>query len=168
MRDIKVGSKVQHIEWENKLLRDGQIVAIIPPKKQRTDKYWSMTEKQRHEMETTATIKWEDGTQDDINIEFLEKRDSEIEREFRIMANQVIDEIQEKVAVAAAYLHEATELSEKHGIPFYSDISIVRQPYIPTTFSTKHGDIDHEIVEAITGSNIGYDHNRGWQHSQVC
>jgi hypothetical protein len=170
MNSFKVGDKVQFINWseDKPSLKDGELVAVIPPKKKRSDNYWALPEAQRAEMETCATVKWEDNTQSDIRMDLLTKRDSEIEREFRKMATQILDEIQEKVSVAAAYLHEAVELSEKHGVPFYSSLSQISQSYIPTTFSTQHGDIDPEIVEAITSTSIGYDHDRGWAHSAIC
>lgn len=86
-------------------------------------------------------------------------------------------EIDALVAAARAKLKEATALSEKHGIPFYSSgISAVGQAYRPKAFDKIKSDIEdecdklgleaYEVFDEILPEGMG--EYRGWQASAIC
>ena len=56
-----------------------------------------------------------------------------MEKEFEKLANKVIGEIRDKLDEAASKLNEAIALSEKHGVPFSTQISFLPNDYVPTT-----------------------------------
>lgn len=88
-----------------------------------------------------------------------------LEQEFCSVVDSHLDEIKAKVDEASKVLKEATKLSEKYGIPFYSHISPIGQSYNPSSFSKKFPGLDEDIVSDLTASHSEYS---GWQHSAVC
>jgi hypothetical protein len=118
-------------------------------------------------MITYANVKWDDNTTDCVDVEDLDPEDTQLEREFRTSATSVLDEIQKKVAAGAKLLEEAVALSEAHGIPFNSEISFLGQSYFPESFQEKYGDVNSDIVYAITEATSEYG-DAGWEHSDVC
>lgn len=163
--EFKVGSRCQWHDRDTDEITGGEVESIIPPKRMKTNNWWSLPESEQQEMITYAVVKWDDGTTDTVDLDDLDQEDSTLEREFRNTANQVLVKIQEKVRAASKLLDEAVELSEQHGIPFSSEISFLGQPYKPTTFEEKYGEIDADFVDSVTGAYCEYE---GWQHSDVC
>lgn len=92
-----------------------------------------------------------------------------LEAEFKQVATTFGMQIEAKIALSAQILKEAMELADAHGIPFYSEISLIPQSYVPTTFNKKFKDINPDVVEELTGVSE-YDQNDayGWHVSQVC
>lgn len=90
---------------------------------------------------------------------------SELEKTFAKVANDIIPQIEEKLAAAMKLLGEAEELSEEHGVPFYSNISPLGQSFRPESFAEKFSEVDSDVVYDLTESYGEYD---GWQHSAVC
>ncbi len=101
-----------------------------------------------------------------------------IEEDFKAVIEAHQSEIYEAVARARAALEEATDLSDKYGIPFHSSISPLGQEYQPKSYDklwnndawrqerdTKD-DSEDDLFTQVTGDYPGeYD---GWQHSAVC
>jgi hypothetical protein len=167
MREFSVGDLVQVTGDES--VRDGEVIAVTASKVQfNSDQYWRLSETGRKNMEAHATVKWTDGTQEDLSVEELEPRDSELEREFRDSAAAVLDKINDKLDEARTALSEAIKLSENHGVPFSAGISPLAQSYFPASFSEKFPGVDTEIVSNITGAYSEYPEYGGWQHSAVC
>lgn len=103
---------------------------------------------------------------DDLDEGEEEKELSDLEKEFKVTAEKVTEEINQKLNLASNYLSEAVRLSEKHGIPFDTNISFLGQSYTPKSFDSKYADVDSELVEELTGVyDMEYD---GWLHSAVC
>lgn len=94
---------------------------------------------------------------------------TELEEEFRELVEKGNEQIQEKIAIAARALREAVELSEQYGIPFYSRVSFLSQPYIPRSWNSKYSQLDDEVLEdLIEVSSYDISDRSGWKHSAVC
>lgn len=163
--EFKVGDRCQWQDRDTDELTGGTVESIIPPKRMKTNNYWSLPQAEQDEMITYATVKWDDGTADTVDMDDLDQEDSQLEREFRNTANEALPLIREKVKAASKLLDEAVELSEKYGIPFSSEISFLGQPYKPGSFEGKFSEIDSDFVDSVTGAYCEYE---GWQHSDVC
>ncbi len=92
---------------------------------------------------------------------------SELEEEFKVALKKTMKEINAKIEEAHTALDKACEISEKHGVPFYSSISPLGQQYRPTSFSEKFGEIEN-LIEEITNYDVFVGEHEGWQHSAVC
>lgn len=90
--------------------------------------------------------------------------------EFEKECSLHLQEILDKVAAARRLLAEATGLSEKYAIPFYSSISPLGQMYKPKSFNKKYPQSieleDRDFLYELT--QLGDDIEVGWQHSRVC
>lgn len=173
MKDFKVGDRVQLNNLfgnpnEEAGVRDGEIVSITPSKKVKPSDWWNRSKKDQEDFFPLATVKWEDGSQSDVDVTVtkLDLRDNELERKFRIEANTVMKLINKQLDIASAALNEAEKLSNEHGIPFNSGISPLCQSFFPRSFDEKFEGLDVELVYDITEANQGYD--SGWEHSAVC
>jgi len=93
---------------------------------------------------------------------------SELEKEFLAAKEQAEKEINEKLEVASKALTEAEQISEKYGVPFYSNVSFLSQTYTPNSFSEKFGELDKDWLWEIADSYYPDDDYPGWQHSAVC
>jgi hypothetical protein len=92
-----------------------------------------------------------------------------LEKEFKELMQTVGAEIQRLVKEAEASLSKATELADKHGIPFDAPVSHLAQAYIPTSFTQKFGALDPDVVEELTNvSSYSLEDGFGWEHSDVC
>jgi len=117
-------------------------------------------------------VEWEDGECSPINVEDLEVvpvSDGKLEKEFENLVESVGKEIQDKIQQAEKLLAEACALADMHGIPFFTNVSLLGQPYVPEKFETKWCDLDRDFVANITevvASDLGSPY--GWDHSQVC
>ena len=117
-------------------------------------------------------VEWQDGDCSPVNPSDLEEvplSDGQLEQQFETMADSVGAEIQTKLQQAEKLLNEACELADEHGIPFYTNVSLLGQPYVPEAFQSKWRDLDRDFVANIT-EVASYDLGSayGWAHSQVC
>jgi hypothetical protein len=117
-------------------------------------------------------VEWQDGDCSPINPVDLEEvlpSDGKLEKQFEDIATSIGLEIQDKVAQAEKLLNEACSLSDEHGIPFFTNVSLLGQPYVPEKFESKWIDLDRDFVSNIT-EVMAEDLERayGWQHSQAC
>lgn len=167
MSDFVVNDRVQWEDRNTGEVTGGIIVSVVSPKRMKTDNYWRLEQAEQDEMITHANVKWDDGTEDAVDIEDLDPEDSPIEREFRIKSKEISEAIDKKIDEASAALGEAVKLSEKHGIPFRSNISFLDQGYSPSTTRSIYSELDKEFVRTITGVYNEYD-GEGWEHSAVC
>ena len=83
--------------------------------------------------------------------------------------NSVHEQIQSKIAAAAKLLDEATDLADKHGVPFRPNVGTpFRMSYIPDSFKEKFPDVaDGSDWCDFTGAH-GDTYYGGWQSSQTC
>jgi len=155
--EFKVGDRVQCVDEDDEVIG----VGVIQELHSREDD---------GEMVDFANVLW-DGTSKaaEVHVEFLEpeKDESELEAEFKKVVEAHQSKIDEQLAIAAKAIAKAEKISEKYGIPFYSGVSPLSQPYWPASFSTKFGGLDSDFVSDITGTYNEYD-SEGWRHSAVC
>lgn len=115
-----------------------------------------------------ATITWDNSSvEENVDLDILERETSELEKEFKRVANSVLEQIEKKIEEAHTALNAAVELSEAHGIPFHSSISPLSQSYFPTSFQVKFESLDKYSVSDITGAYSEYT-DGGWAHSAIC
>lgn len=117
-------------------------------------------------------VEWLDGDCSPIHpgdIELMPVSDGKLESEFESLLSEIGDQIQDKVRQAEKLLKEACELADEHGVPFFTNVSLLGQPYVPESFETKWQDLDRDFVANLT-EVASYDLGSayGWQHSQVC
>lgn len=167
MSDLEVGAEVQLVDYETDEVYDGVITTIIAPARQRPANEWDYTEEELADTVTMANVKYDDGSEETINIEALQERDSELEREFRVSASKALKQIHVKLEEASDALAAAVDLSEKYGIPFSTQISFLGQSYTPDSLEEKFEDLDKDFVNCITGASNEYGY-AGWEHSAVC
>lgn len=163
--EFNVGDRCQWQDRDTDETTGGVVEAVIAPKIAKPADWWNYTEQQQQDFITYAVVSWDDGTTDTVDMDDLDKEDSELEREFRAKANEVLTLIREKCAASAALLSEAVALSEAHGIPFNSEVSFLGQSYSPKSFQEKYGEVDGDLVYSITEASNSYS---GWEHSDVC
>ncbi len=96
-----------------------------------------------------------------------QEKDTTLEKEFEALYDMIGSEIQEKLNLAAANLEEAVKLSKKHGVPFSSHISFIRNTYLPSSFKEKFGKLDDDYISNMDIYIDDYN-SGGWQHSAVC
>lgn len=106
-------------------------------------------------------------------FDYLQKRREErneytkLELEYKKLSEEVKPQIEEKIEQASKLIREATALADKHGVPFYSDVSDISQWYYPRS-GEKFAEIDDvlgEYKEFEHGPEYGW---YGWEHSAVC
>lgn len=90
---------------------------------------------------------------------------SDLEKEFREVADKYSRLIEAKLSQASQLLSEAVAISNEHGIPFCAYPSFLSNDYVPKSFSSKFKDLDREIMYEVTGV---YNEYEGWTHSAVC
>lgn len=117
-------------------------------------------------------VEWQDGECCSINLTEIEEiptSDGRLENEFEELVSTIGEEIHAKVKQAEGLLYEACALADKHGIPFFTNVSLLGQPYVPESFKNKWKELDHDFVTNVT-EVAGYDLGSayGWSHSQVC
>jgi hypothetical protein len=170
MSHFKVGDRVQWVDRDTDEVTGGIIESTVPPKRMKVNDWWSTnkySEAEREEMITYANVKWDDNTTDAVDIDDLDREDSQLEREFRTEANAHLNEIFVKANAASDLLAEAVALSEKYGIPFQSPVSFLGQSYFPNTFKQKYKGVDTSFVYSVTYASSEYGYG-GWEHSDVC
>ncbi len=167
--EFNVGDRCQWEDRDTDEVTGGTVESILPPKVEKPSDWWRYTETEQQEFITYVTVKWDDNTTDTVDMDDLDPEDNDLEREFRTASSDILSDIQRKVKAASKLLQDAVDLSEKHGIPFSSEISFLGQSYFPTTFSDKYGELEADFVDAITGATTAYyGEDAGWEHSDVC
>jgi len=157
---LKLQDLVQRIEYDHSI-KDGKLLEIIPASKSsKCSNYWSLSSEEQKEYQQHAIVEWLDGTRETLSIEELSPRDNQLEREFRNQAWQIEDRIKDQLEKAREALETAVAISEQYGIPFASNISLISQSYVPTTFGSKYNELDKKLVETITDVYDTYD--KGW------
>lgn len=112
--------------------------------------------------------------EDDLEEETEEEtekteEDLKLEQEFTDVVNKHRSEIEDQLKIASKAIAKAEKLSEKYGIPFYSNVSPLGQNYTPASFDEKFGELDHDMVYEIADIYPGGEyHTEGWEHSAVC
>ncbi len=107
------------------------------------------------------------------SYELCERDPTALEKEFLELKDRVHVMITEKVSAAAKLLEEAEQISEKHGMPFHSSVSFIRNTFTPTSFEKKFGKLAnkndedfnflHEVADMYIENGI-----TGWEHSAIC
>lgn len=155
--EFKVGDRVKELDEDG----DVQGIGVIEELHSREDDGI---------MHDFANVLWNGASQvEEVRVEFLEQEgeEDELEAEFKKVVEAHQSKIDEQLAIAAKAIAKAEKISEKYGIPFYSGVSPLSQPYYPSSFSTKFGGLDSGFVSDITGTYNEYD-SEGWRHSSVC
>jgi len=168
--ELKVGSQVQYVEWESRFIFDGTIESVIPSKKPCPSDAWDRrkyTDQDRIDFTTFAKVKWNDGSEEELDIDDLSPRDSDIERSFRRTYFATMDRIQEKMNQASSLIQEAVKISEEAGVPFSARVSPLRNSYFPRSQEDKFPGLDSEFVSEVTETYNEYECT-GWRHSAVC
>lgn len=180
----EVGSEVQSFEYDESFhstLQDGVVLDITPAEKEKP--YYPGTKEvdwhacrhlSKEDMDKTitfATVKWANGTESKVDVEDLQPRDSQFEREFRLALSPNQDKIAEKLREASAALAEAVQLAEDSGTPFTTHISFVRNEYVPKSVKEKFPNVTAEKLQEISQIGSDYHYDDGyycWKHSAVC
>lgn len=163
---LTVGSRVQKVDYEQKFIYDGVIEKITPPKREKVRDYWKYSEEEQAEMVTHATVNWDNGTTEEVDLDDLTKPDTEMERDFRRAYFSTIDLIEEKLNAASDLISEAVKISEKAGVPFRAHVSPISNSYCPRSKDDKFPELDQDFVNSVTDT---YDNEYGgWRHSAVC
>lgn len=92
---------------------------------------------------------------------------SQLELEFRSLKDLIGREINAHLSNAQRLLNEALDISEKHGVPFFSEVSHLPQTYVPRSFPDRFGSMDMDRVEEMMDANIDPSQD-GWERSAVC
>jgi hypothetical protein len=96
---------------------------------------------------------------------------TQLEAEFKVLVDSVGEEIEAKLKQAKKLVKEAAKLSQEHGVPFYSPVSILGECYVPNTFRQRFGALKPEDVADLTSvpeEELKSVYVDGWNHSQVC
>lgn len=109
-------------------------------------------------------VKLESGEEKEYEEYRIEKRDSEIERNFRNYYIANISKIDSLADEAYSKLREACLLSDALGIPFYSNVSELGQTYNPKT--SLEGKFNREVIKKIIPDITEY--QIGWEQSAIC
>ena len=108
---------------------------------------------------------------DDLEIE---DEVNPLAQEFSDLCDTVQKEISFKLEQARMMLREAEKIAEAHGVPFSSNISPVRNSFVPRSFSkSKFAELDTTEARECAGVYGEYiedmfDGDGGWLHSAVC
>lgn len=96
-----------------------------------------------------------------------EKEPTQLEKEFEEVYKVAIKEIDAKLSIASAAIAEAIKIAEERGIPFHAWVSPLGQPYTPTSYQEKFGELDPDFTAEIADVWPAEDHV-GWKHSSIC
>lgn len=167
MSNFSVGDRCQWQDFETDEVTAGTVESILPSKKHKPSDWWKYSEVDQLDFVTYANVKWDDGTEDAVDMDDLMEEDSDLEKEFRQTASKALKLIKAKVAEAENALSEACALSEKYGVPFDTGISFLSQSYTPDSVGEKFPDVDRSFINEITGASNEYGYG-GWEHSAAC
>lgn len=163
-KEFEVGQRVQRYDYQTKIMSVGSILSLEKETVPASRDYFGR-QNPAYDRVKAALVKWDDGTEGRVESYEIRAEDSELEHQFRTTANEIMNKINEKLALASKYLGEAEALADEHGIPFSSNISPLGQSYSPESFETKWEGIDKEMMQEVTGT---YNEYSGWEHSAVC
>lgn len=93
-----------------------------------------------------------------------------LEAEYRKTVAKFMPKIEAKLSQAGKLINEATDIADKHSIPFYG-LSPLSQQYTPEDVPTLHDDEERndELFQGITGCSPANQWGEtGWEHSSVC
>lgn len=166
-KEFKVGDRVQKFELGTgvSLIRVGTVVEVIMGNRDKFDYYSNRRRAEPYVSEVKVSWDNSDSEAETVAAGFISKEDSDLEKQFRAKAKEISGLIDAKLDEALLALNEAERLSDEHGIPFYGEVSLLGQPYVPSSFKSKWENVDPEVVGSETGV---YSDGSGWQHSQVC
>ena len=162
--NLKSGDQIQLINYDDESIKDGTVVSILPAKRKEEAQYWKLSEQEQDDMHDHALVKWEDGTESEVVADKLEKRDSELERDFRVNAYAAMKLIDEKMSEASKAVREACKIADQYGVSFRAGVSPLSQTY-KVELPSKYEELDSDFVSAICDC---YGEYEGWQHSAVC
>lgn len=98
----------------------------------------------------------------------MSDNEKQLENEFLTLCSTIGEEIRSKVEQAEKCIAEACQLADRHGIPFYSEVSELGQSYVPNLFNERFHSLDQKTVaELLDMRTWDLDHWRGWKHSQI-
>ncbi len=156
---FKVNDKVQKIVDYYGDILDAVITKIILPTETKPANWRYTNYNDRHKYEINFELTFDDKTTQIVFLEDFEKRDTPLERQFRVKYLETTKQINDKVEQAQQLLQEAINISDEKGVPFNSKISPINQPYIPKNVKNK------KKVHKIFGYDLS---NSGWLHSDIC
>jgi hypothetical protein len=117
-------------------------------------------------------VEWQNGECEPVHpnlIELSPVRDNKLEQEFETLTLSVCKKIQNKVKRAEKLIKEACQLSDDNGIPFFTEVSLLGQPYVPETFKTRWSCLDSNFVADLTEVMVSdLSSPYGWQTSEIC
>jgi hypothetical protein len=151
-------SEIQ-IDTKVRLISDPYLKGVIVAKASRKNK-------------DDVIVEWQDGECAPINpkdLEVVPPSDGKLETEFENLFSSIGEQIQDKIKQAEKLLNEACKLSDEYGIPFFTNVSLLGQPYVPEKFQSKWRDLDRDFVTNVTEvASHELSSAYGWQHSQIC
>lgn len=169
-KDWKNGDRVQKSEWVDRkeVIHTGAVTDVVTETRERQS-YRGFGYSKTTEMVTEITgisIKWDDGKEETgLSPWSVQPEDTEYEREFRLKAPEILDLINEKLAIADKAIDEAVAIAEEHGVSFSASVSPLGQSYLAASAEEKWPEVSKKFMSEITETHGEYD---GWQHSQVC
>lgn len=113
-------------------------------------------------------VKWDDGEEELLDQYAVYREDTDAERQFRAVALEAGNLINEKLAIASKAIDEAEVIAEQYGVPFSAGVSPLGQSYFPASTGDKFPDVDSDFINDITGAYHSEYGGEGWQHSAVC
>ena len=91
-----------------------------------------------------------------------------LEEEFKEIADEVCPKIAAQINIAMLAIKAAIMYADQYGIPFYSNVSLIGQPYIPKSYEKWKG-VSSTLVATFTDIRVeDLDSETGWEHSQLC
>ena len=92
-----------------------------------------------------------------------------LEEEFQEIADAVCPKIAEQIQLANTAIRAAIILADLYGLPFYSNVSLIGQPYVPKSFQKKWKDVDPVLVATFTDITVeDLESETGWETSSAC
>jgi hypothetical protein len=162
-RVFAVGDLVQFRNGDG-LLIDGVVVKEIPPATL-IDRYSDECSKIAWSA-PSFIVKTDAGIEHTVARDWLEVRDTPMEREFRNLNNEVGRHIQTLLQEADDKIYEAKKLSETHGLPFYSPVCDLGQSFCPGSFKTLYPNLDEDVAKVISDSDHIATYS-GWKHFAI-
>lgn len=95
----------------------------------------------------------------------------QLEAEFKHLAESIGKQIAAKIKAAEQALAEATELSNKFGIPFSTTLNDEGYPnvHVPESYEEKYVELDNQVVADILGiDKDDFENGQGWRKSTWC
>jgi hypothetical protein len=120
-----------------------------------------------------VVVEWDDDHRVEVknitNLVAIAESDGSLEKSFEELVDTIGEQIKAHIKAAQQAILLATDLADTHGIPFFTEVSEIGQPYIPYSFRDKWADLDPNYVSDLTeieASELA--RNGGWSTSQIC